>query len=102
MTSESFDAAFGAVLGADHPDGEKRELLRSLGLAPTILSAVALAIAMKAAAGDVSAAKFLRDTCGEDTAPHEDTNLAPYTDEELRILLNAIQEESHDTTRETP
>ena len=101
VTSEFFDQSFGAVLRADHPDSEKREMLASLGLAPTILSAIALGIALKAAGGDVSAAKFLRDTCGEDTAPHEDTNLAPYTDEELRLLLNAFEEETHDTTRET-
>ena len=100
VTKEYFDTAFASVLCAHHPDGEKRELLSSLGLPPTILSAVALAIALKAAGGDVSAAKFLRDTCGEDTAPCEDTNLAPYTDEELRVLLNTFKEETHDTTRE--
>lgn len=101
VTSESFDQSFGAVLRADHPDGEKRELLRSLGLSTTVLSAIALGIALKAAGGDVSAAKFLRETCTADTAQTEDTDLAPYTDEELRLLLSAFEEETHDTTRET-
>lgn len=101
VTTECFDTCFGAVLRADHPDGEKREMLASLGLAPTILSAIALGIAMKAAGGDVSAAKFLRDTCAEEGIKCEDTNLAPYTDEELRLLLSAFEEETNDTTRET-
>lgn len=101
ITSESFDLCFGAVLRADHPDSEKREMLTSLGLPTTVLSAIALGIALKAAGGDVSAAKFLRETCTADTAQTEDTDLAPYTDEELRILLKTFEEETHDTTRET-
>lgn len=94
VTTACFDQCFSAVLRASHPDVEKRELLSSLGLSPTILSAVALAIALKAAGGDVSAAKFLRDTCTADGTPHEDTNLTHYTDEELRRLLNTLQEET--------
>lgn len=94
VTREHFDTAFASVLRANHPDEEKRELLASLGLSTTILSAVALAIAMKAALGDVSAAKFLRDICGEDGTPREDTDLAPYTDEELRILLRTFEKET--------
>ena len=94
VTTDCFDRSFAAVLNATHPDGEKRELLSSLGLAPTILSAVALGIALKAAGGDVSAAKFLRDTCCEDRAGAEDLDLTPYTDEELRAILNTLEEET--------
>lgn len=100
VTATLFDETIGAALRAEHPDGEKREQLAALGLPTTLLSAVALALTLKAAGGDVSAAKFLRDTCAAHSAPHEDWDLAPYTDEELRKLITTLQEDNHDTTRE--
>lgn len=100
IKTNCFEDCFAAVLAADHPDSEKRETLASLGLPSTILAAVALGVALKAAGGDVSAAKFLREVSnGGKAAP--DTDLAPYTDEELRTLIRCLQEDTHDTARKT-
>ena len=92
----NFEDSVTAVLATPHPDSEKRETLTSLGLPSTILSAIALGIALKAAGGDVSAAKFLREVCAGGTTA-AGTDLAPYSDEELRALIHHLQEEQHDT-----
>lgn len=89
-----FEDCFAAVLAAEHPDGEKREMLASLSLPTTILAAVALGVALKAAGGDVSAAKFLREVLGGAAGGGEDTDLAPYTEEELRALIRHLQEDT--------
>ena len=99
-TAIRFDESIRTVLAAGHPEEEKRELLSALGLAPTILSAVTLGIALKAAAGDVSAAKFLRDICVSGEG-REDATLAPFTEEELRALLQSLEEDTHDTRNAT-
>lgn len=97
ITQAMFDESVALALSAQHPDEEKRKLLASLGLPTTILSAIALGVALKAAGGDVSAAKFLRDAGCSEREADEDTNLAPYTDEELRALLKTFEEERYDT-----
>ena len=94
------DKSFAAVLAAPHPEEEKRRTLAALSLPPTILSAIALGIALKAAGGDVSAANFIREVTGGNAA-EETTDLTPYTEEELRALLDHLQEDTHDTRAET-
>ena len=80
------------VLKLPVSDREKQLQLEQLGVANTLLNAIHLEIGEKAAAGDVQAAKYLRDTamtqqCGHDGAADiEGFDLSALTDEELRII----------------
>ena len=100
VTTALFDESIHAALRAEHPDEEKRAQLRELGLPTTLLSAVALALTLKAAAGDVSAAKFIKDACGEKSTDSSGPDLSTLTDEDLRAVIRHFEEEIHDTREE--
>lgn len=82
------------ILSAETPDEEARQTLDGLGLAPTVLNAIHLGMSEKAAKGDPSAAKYLRDLAEgggrEETEAAEDADplpgLSALSDRELRRL----------------
>ena len=69
----SMREALKTVMRIDVPNADKREALETLGIEPTIQNAVILAALLKAADGDIEAARFVRDTVGE--KPTEQYNL---------------------------
>lgn len=69
----SMREALKTVMRIDVPDADKRKALETLGIDPTIQNAVILAALLKAADGDIEAARFVRDTVGE--KPTEQYNL---------------------------
>ena len=80
-----------AVLKLPVSDRERQNQLEQLGVENTLLNAIHLELGEKAAAGDVQAAKYLRDTvmtkqCGQNTAEAEGFDLSALTDEELRRI----------------
>ena len=89
-----------AVLKLPVPDKEKQTQLKNLGVPNTLLNAIHLEIGEKAAAGDVQAAKYLRDTamtqpCSTgDGAGVEGIDLSTLTDAELRAMAAQLAEES--------
>ncbi len=81
------------ILRAPTPDEEKRERLTALGLEPTALNAILLGMSDKAARGDPSAARYLRDAAqgaqGTDAEPSPRAlppDLTALTDAQLRAL----------------
>ncbi|MDY3281690.1 hypothetical protein [Dysosmobacter sp.] len=87
----SLRAAALACLEMELPrEDELRQELERRGLAPTGGQALAYRQWMKAAGGDTSAAKFLRDAAGpeepETPAAKPAADLSGLTDEELRHL----------------
>lgn len=94
---KTFRESVKAILALKVPDAEQAEALRLLGIDPTILNAVNLAVGSRAQAGDVEAARYLRDTAGErprdgleignlDGRPLATMDLSAMTDEQLRAL----------------
>ncbi len=82
-----------AVLKLPVPDDEKKTQLERMGVESTMLNAIHLQLSEKAAAGDVQAAKYLRDTaaaqpCTKETLQEipEGFDLSALTDEQLRVL----------------
>lgn len=91
------------IMALTTPDKEKQAQLEALGIDPTILNAINLAVSGKAAAGDVEAARYLRDTSGEkpregleignlDDKPLASLDMSKLTDEQLRIIAARRQE----------
>lgn len=84
-----------AVLAMKLPeDHELREELERYGLAATGAQAIFFGLYRKAAAGDVSAAKLIREAAGEKSAEAEQvraavSELAELSDEQLRELAKA-------------
>jgi len=78
------------ILSAETPDEEARQRLDGLGLAPTVLNAIHLGMSEKAAKGDPSAAKYLRDLAEgggeEEDAAELPADLSALSDRELRRL----------------
>lgn len=94
-----FYESISAVLKLPVSDREKQMQLEQLGVANTLLNAIHLELGEKAAAGDVQAAKYLRDTamthpCGKDGAAEMDgVDLSTLTDDELRaIVARAVED----------
>lgn len=82
-----------SILACEIPDEEKRAQMQTLGVSPTMLNAIHLAMGKKAAGGDVQAAKYLRDVVqeqGQDTSGEEGTlkfsELSTLTDQQLREM----------------
>lgn len=82
-------------------------LLEEMGLEPTMLNQIQVAVYDKAARGDVEAARYLRDTAGEkprdgiDLAgdlekPIASLDMSKLTDEQLRIIAARRSEEAED------
>ena len=81
------------VLQLPVPDEEKKAQLEKMGVASTMLNAIHLQMSEKAAAGDVQAAKYLRDTAAvpagtKDAAGEipEGFDLSALTDDQLRAI----------------
>jgi len=94
---KTFRESIKAILALQTPDPEKQAQLRELGIDDTILNAINMAVSGKAAAGDVEAARYLRDTAGEkpreglelgnlDDKPLASLDMSKLTDEQLRII----------------
>ncbi len=73
------------------------DLLAEMGLEPTMLNQIQVAVFDKASRGDVEAARYLRDTAGEkpreglelgnlDDKPLASLDMSKLTDEQLRII----------------
>ena len=95
-----FYTSIRAVLELPVSDKERRAHLKKLGVENTLLNAIHLELGEKAAAGDVQAAKYLRETamtkpCAETEGAQcpEGFDLSALTDEELRsIAAKKVQE----------
>ena len=94
---KTFRESIKAILALQTPDPEKQAQLEELGIDATILNAINMAVSGKAAAGDVEAARYLRDTAGEkpreglelgnlDDKPLASLDMSKLTDEQLRII----------------
>ncbi len=90
-----FPESVRAILAARTPDGEAEEALRALGLEPTVLNAIHWGMSGKAARGDTSAAKYLRDAVemgDEEDAPEPAwPELSALSDRELRALAARLE-----------
>ena len=82
-----------AVLQLPVPDEEKKAQLERMGVENTMLNAIHLQLSEKAAAGDVQAAKYLRDTAIPPACTKEELqeipegfDLSALTDDELRAI----------------
>ena len=85
------------VLNLDVPDEAKKAEREKLGVDPSVLNAINLAVSGRATLGDVEAARFLRDTIGEkpregldlgglDGKPLASIDVSGMTDDQLRAL----------------
>lgn len=105
LLREAFRDILDAPLcGAAADEEQILELLGKMGVPnPTNADAIAFAAARKALAGDVEAARFVRDSVGEkpvqgvevgnlDDRPFETLNLTELTDEQLYALAAKRQE----------
>lgn len=87
-----FYESISAVLNSKVSDKERKEHMKKLGVANTLLNAIHLELGEKAASGDVQAAKYLRDTamakpCGQSAVSEaEGFDLSELTDDELRAI----------------
>ena len=73
------------MLGWALEDGPLREELQAMGLAPTYENAIHLQMVKKAAAGDLSAAKYILDAKPE---AETDVDLSGMSTEELKKMVN--------------
>ena len=100
----TFRDSVNAILACKVQDEEQRRALEALGIDPTMLNQIQLAVYGKAAKGDVEAARFLRDTRGEkprealelgnlDGKPLASIDLSGMTDEQLQALAAQRAEE---------
>ena len=72
------------MLGWALEEGSLQEELQAMGLAPTYENAIHLQIIKKAAAGDLSAAKYVLDARPEDKS---DIDLSGLSTEELKRMV---------------
>ena len=89
---------FRVLLEMEPEDERKRDELMALGLAVTYANAIGLAVVKKGCQGDVTAARFIRDTLGE--KPEDGLGelgrdvrameLGRYTDEQLIELADRL------------
>lgn len=93
----TFKDSINAILSCETLDPEVRAALEVLGLDPTVLNEVNMAVIAKGKKGDVEAARFIRDTRGEkpvagleignlDGKPLASIDMSQMTDEQLKIL----------------
>ena len=94
---KTFRESIKAILALQTPDEAKKAQLEELGIDATILNAINMAVSGRAAAGDVEAARYLRDTAGEkpreglelgnlDDKPLASLDMSKLTDEQLKII----------------
>lgn len=88
------------ILALEERDPERRELLISMGLDGNVADSINIAVTDKAKAGDVEAARYVRDTIGEkpreglelgnlDDKPLETVDLSKLSDEQLKAMAAA-------------
>ena len=105
----TFKESIEVILKLDVPDERKKHALEELGLDPTVLNAINIALGRRAFDGDVEAARFLRDTVGEkpreglelgnlDGKPLASIDVTGMTDDELKALA-AQRADSEETGR---
>lgn len=102
MEQGSMQEIFRTLLRMEPEEPRKGEELTRLGLEPTYANAIGLAVVRKAGQGDVTAARFIRDTLGE--KPEEGwcgvvrdvraLELARYTDAQLEELADRLAQGS--------
>jgi len=98
MEYKTMQEIFQALLSMPPEDERKREELLQLGLASTYANAICVAIVRKGSQGDVTAARFIRDTVGEkpDEEPEfadrdvRSLELSGYTDAQLEKLADRL------------
>ena len=73
------------MLAWELEEGPERQCLEAMGLAPTYENAIHLQMVRKAAAGDLSAAKYVLDAMPVQT---EGLDLSQVSTEELKRMLN--------------
>lgn len=87
----TFQESVRALLGCPVPDEEQSAILENLGLEPIMLNWIHYMVVDRAARGDVTAVRYLRDTAGEKESDMGDCPIAALdltrlTDEELQRL----------------
>lgn len=88
-----------ALLPRQVEDPKMARSLEELGLEPTYAGAMALSVLKKGSGGDVTAARYIRDTLGEKgeeerpPVPSAKVDLSRYSDEELMAMAAALEEE---------
>lgn len=101
---KTFRDSVRALLACPVQDEKQRAALEALGLDPTMLNQIQVAVYGKATKGDTEAAKYLRDTAGErprdaleignlDDKPLASMDLSRMTDDQLRALASRRAEE---------
>lgn len=86
------------ILDCEICDEALYQQLKECGIPPTTLNAIYLTMGKKAAAGDVQAAKYLRDVMQEQSENGEETaemfrNLTNFSDQTLRRLAAKWEDE---------
>lgn len=102
----TFRESINAILSCPVQDESVKEALEVLGLDPTVLNEINLAVISKGRRGDVEAARFIRDTKGEkpregvdldiETKPLASLDMSKMTDEQLRALAAQRAEKEGD------
>lgn len=88
------------ILALEERDPRRRELLISMGLDGNVADSINIAVTDKAKAGDVEAARYIRDTIGEkpreglelgnlDDKPLASVDLSKLSDEQLKAMAAA-------------
>lgn len=88
------------IMALEEFDPERKALLMSLGLEGNVADSINVAVANKARAGDIEAARYMRDTIGEkpreglelgnlDDRPLATIDLSKLTDEQLQAMAAA-------------
>lgn len=88
------------ILALEERDPKRRELLISMGLDGNVADSINIAVTDKAKAGDVEAARYVRDTIGEkpreglelgnlDDKPLASVDLSKLSDEQLKAMAAA-------------
>lgn len=94
---KTFRESVKAIMECRPLSEDQCDLLAEMGLEPTMLNQIQVAVFDKASRGDVEAARYLRDTAGEkpreglelgnlDDKPLASLDMSKLTDEQLRII----------------
>ena len=97
MQSKSFRQGLRNILPLHVKDSQTTQRLTALGLVPSFVNAIALSLVEKAADGDLSAAKFVREAVGEKNADTTGRNvrsidLTQLKDKQLEELADQLEE----------
>ena len=104
---KTFRESVKAIMECRPLSEDQCDLLAEMGLEPTMLNQIQVAVFDKASRGDVEAARYLRDTAGEkpreglelgnlDDKPLASLDMSKLTDEQLRIIAARRSEATDD------